>query len=87
MTFNNRNRLTGGLYWKKLESNNVHLEWVVIRKKYQMIELSKRLMLDFFDRMSHEEIEIITVGFYAQNFFAKHGIKIEKQHCGMVKRL
>jgi len=87
LTFNNRNRLTGGLYWKKLESNKAHLEWVAIRKKYQMIELSKRLMSDFFDRMSHDGIEIITVGFYAQEFFAKHGFKIEKQHGGMVKRL
>jgi len=87
LTFNNRNRLTGGLYWKRLENNRVHLEWVVIRKKYQKIELSKRLMSDFFDRMNHDGIGIITVGFYAQKFFAKHGFKIEKQHGGMVKRL
>ena len=87
LTFNNRNRLTGGLYWKRLESNRVHLEWVVIKKKYQKIELSKRLMSDFFDRMNHDGIGIITVGFYAQEFFAKHRFRIEKQHGGMVKRL
>jgi len=44
-------------------------------------------MSDFFDRMDHDGIGIITVGFYAQKFFAKHGFKIEKQHGGMVKRL
>ena len=85
--FNSRNRLVGGLYWKSMEKNKIHLEWVAIRKKYQKIFLSKRIMSDFFKRMKHGGIEIITVGFYAQEFFSKHGFKIEKQFGGMVKRL
>jgi len=85
--FNSRNRLTGGLYWKNMEKGRIHLEWVVIRKKYRKIELSKRIMADFFKRMKHDEIDVITVGFYAQEFFSKHGFKIEKQYGGMVKRL
>ena len=87
LAFNSRNRLVGGLYWKNMEKGRVHLEWVTIRKKYQKIELSKRIMADFFKRMIHEKINFITVGFYAQEFFSKHGFKIEKQHGGMVKRL
>lgn len=87
LAFNSRNRLVGGLYWKNMEKGIVHLEWVTIRKKYQKIELSKRMMDDFFKRMMHEKINFITVGFYAQEFFSKHGFKIEKQHGGMVKRL
>ena len=87
LAFNSRNRLVGGLYWKNMEKGRVHLEWVTIRKKYQKIELSKRMMDDFFKRMTHEKINFITVGFYAQEFFSKHGFKIEKQHGGMVKRL
>jgi len=70
-----------------MEKNKIHLEWVAIRKKYQKIFLSKRIMSDFFKRMKHGGIEIITVGFYAQEFFSKHGFKIEKQFGGMVKRL
>ena len=87
LAFNSRNRLVGGLYWKSMKNDRIHLEWVIIRKKYQKIELSKRIMTDFFKRMKHEEIELITVGFYAQEFFSKYGFKIEKQHGGMVKRL
>ena len=70
-----------------MEKSRVHLEWVTIRKKYQKIELSKRMMDDFFKRMTHEKINLITVGFYAQEFFSKYGFRIEKQHGGMVKRL
>jgi len=85
--FNNRNRLVGGLYWKNIEKHIIHLEWVAIRKKYQRIALSKRLMNDFFKRMKHKSIQIITVGFYAEKFFFKHGFKINKKYGGMVKRL
>ena len=44
-------------------------------------------MSDFFKRMKHTGIDIVTVGFYAQDFFSKHGFKIEKQHGGLVKHL
>ncbi|MFL2983852.1 MAG: GNAT family N-acetyltransferase [Candidatus Neomarinimicrobiota bacterium] len=87
LVFNSRNRLSGGLYWKNIEPNKIYLEWVVIRKQYQKIALSKRLMSDFFKRMGNAGINIITVGFYAQDFFSKHGFKIEKQYGGLVKHL
>ena len=85
--FNNRNRLVGGLYWKNIEINKIHLEWVAIRKKYQKISLSKHLMNDLFKRMKHKKIQIITVGFYAENFFSKHGFRLNEKYGGMVKEL
>ena len=84
--FNARNRIVGGLYWKKV-NGVIHLEWVAIKRKYQKISLSKRLMADFNKRMKASGFGIITVGFYAQNFFKKHGFKIEKQYGGMVRKL
>ena len=84
--FNARNRIVGGLYWKKV-NDVIHLEWVAIKRKYQKISLSKRLMADFNKRMKASGFGIITVGFYAQNFFKKHGFKIEKQYGGMVRKL
>ena len=85
--FNSRNRLTGGLYWKNVEKNRIYLEWVAIRKKYQKIGLSKNLMNDLFKRMKHKNIQIITVGYYAEEFFSKFGFKINKKYSGMVKEL
>ena len=87
LAFNSRNLLVGGLYWKNMEENRIHLEWVAVKNKYQKIALSKRLMSDFYKRMEHIGITHITVGFYAQEFFFKNGFKIEKQYGGMVKKL
>ena len=84
--FNGRNSLVGGLYWKKV-NDLIHLEWVAIKRKYQKISLSKRIMADFDKRMIASGVKTITVGFYAQEFFKKHGFKIEKQYGGMVKKL
>ena len=85
--FNNRNRLIGGLFWKSVENDFIHLEWVVIKERYRKISISKKIMDDFFDRMVHSNISYITVGFYAQDFFSKYGFKIDKQYGGMVKKL
>tara|TARA_Y100000768_G_scaffold243101_1_gene184213 strand:- start:140 stop:739 length:600 start_codon:yes stop_codon:yes gene_type:complete len=85
--FNNRNRLVGGLFWKNTGEKSIYLEWVAIRKKYQKIGLSKLLVNDLFKRMEHKNIQTITVGFYAENFFSKYGFRIDKKYGGMVKRL
>ena len=87
LAFNGRNKISGGLYWKNIGPHRIHLEWVVVKKRYQKISLSKRLMSDFFKRMKHTGINIVTVGFYAQDFFSRHGFKIEKQYGGLVKHL
>ena len=87
LAFNNRNRIAGGLYWKKIDEKKIHLEWVAVKQKYQKISLSKRLMSDFFKRKKHQGIENITVGFYAEDFFSKHGFKLDKRFGGMVKEI
>ncbi len=87
LIFNARNRLIGGLYWKSMDKKRVHLEWVIIQKEYRNYFLSKRLMDDFYKRMRHNNIEIITVGFYVEKFFYKHGFEIDKQYGGLVKKL
>ncbi len=85
--FNSRNRLVGGLYWKNMEKDRIHLEWVAVRQKYQKIALSKRLMADFYKRMKHRGIQAITVGFYVEKFFFRQGFKIDKRYGGLVKKL
>jgi hypothetical protein len=37
--------------------------------------------------MKHKNIQIITVGYYAEEFFSKFGFKINKKYSGMVKEL
>ena len=85
--FNSRNKLVGGLYWKNTEKNRIHLEWVVVRKKYQKISLSRRLMSDLYKRMKHKNIKIITVGFYAEKFFFNQGFSLNNRYGGLVKEI
>ena len=87
LLFNSRNRMVGGLYWKNMENNRIHLEWVAVREKYRNISLSNRLMDDFYKRMKHRGVDIITVGFYVEKFFFRQGFEINKQYGGLVKRL
>jgi len=87
LIFNARNRLVGGLYWKNMEKDRIHLEWVVVRHKYRTLDLSKRLMDDFYKRMQHKGIHAITVGFYVEKFFFQHGFEIDKRYGGLVKKL
>ena len=84
---NERNSVIGGLYYKIKNNLRVHLEWVVIQKKYQQLDLSKRLMEDFFNRMRQNGIDIVTVGFYHENFFYKQGFNIDQSYGGLVKIL
>ena len=84
---NDRNTVVGGLYYKRKNSSRVHLEWVVVRKKYQSLSLSKRLMDDFFNRMRQGGVNIVTVGFYHENFFYKQGFNINQSYGGLVKKL
>ena len=79
--------MVGGLYWKNMEDNRIHLEWVAVREKYRNISLSNRLMDDFYKRMKHRGVDIITVGFYVEKFFFRQGFEINKQYGGLVKRL
>ena len=85
--FNSRNRLVGGLFWKNTEKNKIHLEWVVIRKKYRKISLSKRLMADLYERMKYKKVNVITVGFYAEAFFSKQGFSLNEEYGGLVKEI
>jgi len=84
---NDRNTVIGGLYYKIKNKTRVHLEWVVIMKKYQHRNLSKRLMDDFFNRMKQIGQKMITVGFYHESFFYKQGFNIDQSFGGLVKKL
>ena len=52
LIFDMKDRLVGGVYWKKSRKDDVvHFEWIVIRSKYRKKDLSKRLMDELFNRL------------------------------------
>ena len=87
LIFNIKNRIVGGLFWKPMKNKRIHLEWVAIKQKYRGKNLSSYLLSDFFKRMKHHNIKVITVGFYVEKFFSKHGFKLNKRYGGLVKKI
>ena len=86
LIFDMKDRLIGGVYWKLSKKDNVvHFEWIVIRSKYRKKELSKRLMEELFSRLKNKGIKYIVAGFFQEDFFYKHGFKINRNFGGLVK--
>ena len=86
LIFNLRNRLVGGLFWKPLEKQQIHLEWVAIKRKYRGFNLSRNLANDFFKRMKYQNIKQLLFGFYVEkNSFQNMDLKLDKEFGGLVK--
>ena len=48
---------------------------------------TKHYIKDNTTKEVYKNIQSITVGFYAENFFSKYGFKIDKKYGGMVRHL
>ena len=84
---NERLQVIGGLFYRFVESNHVHLEKIVVDNRYRKKGVSNGLMLEFFNRLKNQEVKVATVGFLRPEFFYKFGFKIEHSYGNMVKRL
>ena len=88
LIFDMKDRLVGGVYWKKSRKDDVvHFEWIVIRSKYRKKDLSKRLMDELFNRLKSRRIQYVIAGFFQEDFFYKHGFKIDRNFGGLVKNI
>ena len=86
LIFDMKDRLVGGVYWKESEKTNiVNFEWIVIRSKYRNKHLSNRLMDELMSRLRNKGVQYVIVGFFQEEFFYKHGFKIDKNFGGLVK--
>ena len=84
---NERLQVIGGLFYRFVESNHVHLEKIVVDNRYRKKGVSNGLMLEFFNRLKNQDVKVATVGFLRPEFFYKFGFKIEHSYGNMVKRL
>ena len=80
--------MVGGVYWKKSKKDTiVHFEWIVIRSNYRKKDLSNRLMDELFIRLKNKGIQHVIAGFFQEEFFYKHGFKIDRNFGGLVKNI
>ena len=88
LIFDMKDRLVGGVYWKQSKKDDVvHFEWIVIRSMYRNKDLSKRLMDELFSRLKNKGIQYVIAGFFQEDFFYKHGFKIDRNFGGLVKNI
>ena len=88
LIFDIKDRLVGGVYWKKSKKDTiVHFEWIVIRSNYRKKDLSNRLMDELFIRLKNKGIQHVIAGFFQEEFFYKHGFKIDRNFGGLVKNI
>ena len=88
LIFDIKDRLVGGVYWKKSKKDTIaHFEWIVIRSNYRKKDLSNRLMDELFIRLKNKGIQHVIAGFFQEEFFYKHGFKIDRNFGGLVKNI
>ena len=84
---NDRAVLVGGLYYKKIEDDTVHLEKVVVDNHFRKKGISDSLLNELFKRMRTRQINYNTTGFFRPEYFYRFGFKIERKYAGLVKDL
>ena len=88
LIFDIKDRLVGGVYWKQSKKDTIaHFEWIVIRSNYRKKDLSNRLMDELFIRLKNKGIQHVIAGFFQEEFFYKHGFKIDRNFGGLVKNI
>ena len=64
-----RLQVIGGIFYRFIEPQNVHLEQIVVDNRYRKKGVSNGLMQEFLNRLKNQEVKIITVGFFASGVF------------------
>jgi long-chain acyl-CoA synthetase len=87
IAINERNQLIGGLFYKNIAKETVHIEKIVVADYYRKKGVSDGMLKEFFQRMKNEHYEFVTTGFFRPEYFYRFGIKIERKYAGLVKKL
>ena len=84
---NERGQLIGGIFYKPIEKDTIHLDKIVVERYYRKKGVSDGLLNEFFKRMKVENYKYITTGFFRPEYFYRFGFKIERKYAGLVKSL
>ena len=82
-----RGFVIGGLFYRILQEDTVHIEKIVVSSKYRRKGISEGLMQEFFSRMHDARFRYVTTGFFRPEYFYRFGFKIERKYAGLVKDL
>jgi N-acetylglutamate synthase-like GNAT family acetyltransferase len=87
LTFDQKNNLVGGVFWKKTSHGIAHLEKIAISNDFQKKNLSIKLIEELYQRLRIKKYKYLTVGFFKSELFYKVGFEINQKFGGLVKHL
>ena len=86
VVLNERIQVIGGLFYRPVDKQHVHLEKIVVDARFRRKTISDGLMNEFFNRIQSKGAKIVTVGYLRPEYFYKFGFKIDQRYGNMVKR-
>jgi len=84
---NEKMQVVAGLFYRETDERHVHMEKIVVDEHYRQKMIGDLLLKEFFNRLTAQGIEYVTVGFLRPQFFRRYGFKIDQRFGNMVKKL
>ena len=87
VAINDRNQLIGGVFYRSIDNQTVHIEKIVVTSYYRKKGVSDGILNEFFKRAHNDHYKFVTTGFFRPEYFYRFGFKIERKYAGLVKVL
>jgi long-chain acyl-CoA synthetase len=87
VAINDRNQLIGGVFYRSIDNQTVHIEKIVVTTYYRKKGVSDGILNEFFKRARNDHFKFVTTGFFRPEYFYRFGFKIERKYAGLVKIL
>lgn len=80
-------RVIGGLYYRELGDQRVHMEKIVVQRQHRRKGVSDGLMQDFLRRLTSRGMTGVLTGFFRPEYMQRFGFKLEPRFEGMYREL
>jgi GNAT superfamily N-acetyltransferase len=87
VVIDSQDRVIGGIVYKILENNVVQLDGIVVANPLTGRGIGSSMLEHFCERMASQGVTTVKAHFYLQNFYQKHGFKVDRRWGELVKFL
>ncbi len=75
----------GGLFYKQVGPDRVHMEKVVVARKHRGKGVSDGLMKEFFRRLAARDVRRLETGFFQPEYMSRFGFRTDPSSGGLVR--
>ena len=87
LLLNDNNLVLGGLFFRRIDAQVVHLEKIIVDRRYRGLCLGEILLNVFCELAQSEGFAAITTQFFGWRYFKRFGFDLDKRYGGLVKKL